>query len=367
MSQIYIGVMSGTSLDGADISIVEFEKNKLCSYQGKTYPFPKNLSKKLFELRNHALSLESLGRIDKSLGFFFSKCIKDYLTELSLDSKNILAIGFSGLTIYHKPSNPEPFTMQIGDPNIICKETKIDVASDFRRADMALNGEGAPLTPGFHKWYFGNSKETRVILNLGGIANITILEPGKKLVGFDTGPANTLIDCWSKKIWDIPYDEDGRMAKNGNISNLLLNELTSDSYFSKDPPKSTGTEYFNLNWLNSKLDELKIKIEDKDILRTLTQLTVDTISDSIERFLSEPCKIILCGGGVSNIFLVNQLKNRLNNFDIYSSQSFGLDPNLLESIAFAWLAKQRVDKIPSNVPSVTGAKKETILGSIYSK
>ena len=367
MSSIYIGLMSGTSLDGADICIVEFDENKIVSYQGKTFHFTKKLSEKLFELREKQLSLKSLGKIDKALGNFFSECILDFIQEFSLQNKNISAIGSSGLTIYHHPTGSNPFTIQIGDPNVISKKTKIDVISDFRRADIALNGEGAPLTPAFHKWYFGNEDKTRIILNLGGIANITIIDPKKNIVGLDTGPANTLIDNWSRKIWNIPFDKDGQLAKQGKISSSLLNLLTSDKYFLRKPPKSTGTEYFNLDWLYYYLNQLDFDIENKDILRTLTQLTVLTIKNSIESVIPEPCEIIICGGGVSNLFLIEQLKNQLPRHEIHSSQRYNLDPNLVESIAFAWLAKQRINKIPSNEPLVTGADRKTILGSIHSK
>lgn len=363
MNKLYIGLMSGTSLDGIDAVLADF-----------SHPQPKlianHYNKFAPELRQTILSLchpgadeiNRLGELDVILGKHFAATVKTLLQKNNLSSNIIRAIGSHGQTIRHHPERQ--FTLQIGDPNIIAAETGITTIADFRRRDVALGGQGAPLVPAFHQAVFAKQNANRVILNIGGIANITLL-PKKPssftVLGFDTGPGNTLLDAWTEKHLQQPFDKNGEWAAQGKINIALLKILLADNFFKLEPPKSTGREYFHLNWLEKHFSASENPV---DIQTTLTELTAQTIINAIKKYFSDG-EILVCGGGMHNLFLINRLRELAKNFSIESTEKYGIHPNWVEATAFAWLAKQTCEGRPGNLASVTGATKEAILGGIY--
>lgn len=361
MSELYIGLMSGTSVDGIDAVIVDLsgpKPNLVGSFYQKYAP----------ELRLQILELcapgqdeiNRLGELDVILGKAFAKATNDLLNNTGIKSTSIKAVGSHGQTIRHHPGRQ--FTLQIGDPNIIAAETGITTVADFRRRDIAHGGQGAPLVPAFHHSIFAKEGANRIILNIGGIANITVLPASNgNIIGFDTGPGNTLLDAWIELHLQETHDKNGNWGSQGQINEKLLNILLKDPFFSLPPPKSTGREYFNLIWLRQFLFD---PIEPVDVQATLTELTASSILNAIEKITPEG-EILVCGGGTHNEYLLSRLKSRSERFSIESTQTFGVHPDWVEAFAFAWLAKQTMETKPGNVVSVTGAKKETILGGIY--
>lgn len=365
MSELYIGLMSGTSGDGIDAVLVDFSNGiKILSthYQ----PYTDALREKIFALCQPGQNeIQRLGELDVVLGQQFAQASMKLLKNSNVAAKNILAIGSHGHTIRHCPKENVPFTLQIGDPNIIAAETGITTISDFRRKDIALGGQGAPLVPAFHNVIFSSDKIDRVILNIGGIANVTFLPKDKiQLIGFDTGPGNTLLDAWiykHKKAWQ---DKNGDWGRNGKIHEALLKHLLQDPYFHLVAPKSTGREYFNVTWLQTYLEEFA-DIDPASVQATLTELTALSIIEAIKPLMPQG-EILICGGGVHNEFLLSRLKHAAClAYQLHSTEVYGLHPDWVEATAFAWLAKQTLNKQAGNAPAVTGAKEKTILGGVY--
>jgi len=361
---LYIGLMSGTSLDGVDIAIVNIDKKppELVASHYQTYP-----SQLLHEIksmcRQSSTDLEQLGQLDAQLGEFYAECIDRALNKARLSKHDIKAIGSHGQTIHHNPRCTQPYTMQIGDPNRMAERTGITVVADFRRRDIAAGGQGAPLVPAFHQAMFRSNNETLAVINIGGISNVSHLskDPLAPLIGFDCGPGNTLMDQWCQHHFSQHYDNDGLLASQGNINEDLLNSLLSDPYFSAAHPKSTGPEHFNLKWLKQHTTKHPGSIN--DTLSTLCELTAASIALSLES-LGDIDRVLLCGGGIHNPFLIKRLHHLLKQ-PVETTKSLGIEPDWLEAIAFAWLAKQTIEGKPGNAPSVTGANKSVILGAIY--
>lgn len=363
MNELYIGLMSGTSADGIDAVIVDLKTATPRLIATHYEPYPKILREKilnLFEASNN--EIEKIGELDVLLGKEFSRAANTLIKNQALSEKEIMAIGSHGQTIKHKPN--QAFTLQIGDPNIIAAETGITTVADFRRKDLALGGQGAPLVPAFHQAMFASKETNRAVVNIGGIANVTLLSCDKKyLIGFDTGPGNGLMDEWVHYHHQKFYDSAGRWAQAGNINEALLQAFLNDPYFQKPPPKSTGREYFNLNWLQNFLKNFSDT--PVNIQATLAELTAQSIIQAIQIYFSNS-DIIICGGGVHNNFLMQRLKKYAGvQFEIISSAQFDIDPDFIEAFAFAWLAKQTLNRKTGNIPSVTGASKAAILGGIY--
>lgn len=358
----YIGVMSGTSVDAVDIALVEFDKKANLKFY-REYPIPDALASEIKSV-NAKTDFDTIVKLDGKLGLLFSNCINEFLKEFHISPKLVFAIGCHGQTVFHKPNANIPTSIQIGDPNIICSMTKIKTVCDFRRMDMAYGGQGAPLTSAFHQYQFSNNTESLVVLNIGGIANITMLPINGNIVSFDTGPGNILLDDWAKIHIKKRYDENGQWATTGQVNEKLLNILLQDPYFTKTPPKSTGREYFNLNWLNSITKKEKIYNNPQSIQVTLLELTTESIANTINSFAHNYNKVLICGGGAYNKKLVVNLKNKLN-IKLASTQEYGLAPNCIEATSFAWLAKQRLEKLPANIPTITGASRKAILGAVY--
>ncbi|KAK5580815.1 hypothetical protein RB653_000839 [Dictyostelium firmibasis] len=403
MGEIYIGVMSGTSLDGIDVVIIEFSDKdendenikRINVKQSYSHSMPIDIKKDVLSMcQGQKTTLSEVGDLNRRLGIVYAEAINEAIKLSSIDPNSILAIGCHGQTVWHQPPTKtktttttiitdsqknDGFTIQLGDCNRIATLTGITTIGDFRNRDISYGGQGAPLTPSFHKYSLSSSKETRIILNIGGISNITLL-PSNNIIpvtGFDTGPGNILLDSWIQlKMNGKPYDKDGEWANQGKINELLLKSLYdySSSFLNKLPPKSTGRELFNIQWLLNVIESIKDneKVRDEDVQATLLEFTCRTIVDEIIRIKN--CKIdrvLVCGGGCKNKLIMNRLSTLLKDYDdsckVSTTDEFGINSQDMEAIAFAWFAKRTLNHQTSNLISVTGASKETILGAIYLK
>ncbi|MGR9117182.1 MAG: anhydro-N-acetylmuramic acid kinase [Gammaproteobacteria bacterium] len=367
MAELYIGLMSGTSNDGIDAGLVDFSKAIPRFIDFEYLPFPEQIRIQLGRLASthEPIYLRDYGTLDTQLGQLFATAVQNLLTKTGLSANAITAIGSHGHTIYHAPHLETPFCLQIGDPNIIAQKTGITTVADFRRRDIAAHGQGAPLVPAFHRAVFADAEENRVIVNIGGIANITILPKNNlaSAMGFDTGPGNTLMDHWVEKFKSVNYDKDGEWAKSGHKNQEILTQIKSDPYFAKDAPKSTGKEYFSLSWLAQRVPSLS-SYKAEDVQASLCHLTADTICDAIHRYAPETERVLICGGGVHNQLLMSLIQQQMS-CPVVPTEKYGLHSDHVEAIAFAWLARQTIKSQPGNLTRVTGAKSPVILGGIY--
>ena len=356
-------------MDGIDAALVEFGDHRCEIRATLSMQYPDELRSALLEASRTPgeCTVDVIGKLDHWIGACFRDAALALLKASNISAKEVAAIGSHGQTLRHQPHAARPFTLQIGDPNIIAAGTGITTVADFRRADVALGGEGAPLTPAFHRWLFADPEADRAIVNIGGIANVTLLpasSPG--VAGFDTGPGNTLLDSMARQNLDKPYDEDGAWAAAGTASGELLQEMLSDKYFELPPPKSTGFEYFNTDWLNAKISSLgKTAPMAVDIQATLAELSARTIASAILENTPGTIEVLVCGGGVHNQDLVQRLTTCLAGSTVKSTESFGLHPDWVEAAAFAWLAGRRLEGKPGNIPAVTGASRPAVLGAVY--
>jgi anhydro-N-acetylmuramic acid kinase len=370
MKNLYIGLLSGTSMDGIDAGLFEIDEASCTTRATLTLEYPGALRTELLHASRNpgTCDLDTIGRLDNWVGECFMQAAEALIARHAVDKSLIRAIGSHGQTIRHQPRSDRPFTLQIGDPNVIAAGTGLTTVADFRRRDMALGGEGAPLTTAFHKWFLANPDESRVVLNMGGIANITVLPAGSGTVfGFDTGPGNTLLDAWIQSRKDSRYDSNGIWSDSGRVSADLLAALLDDPYFRSPPPKSTGFEYFNLAWLQKGIADVS-KLEsiwDEDVQATLTALTATTIADAIRKYAPASRRVLACGGGVHNAALMRRLKEQLPSVVLESTAGYGIAPEWVEAATFAWLAKRCLDGEPGNLPDVTGASRQTVLGGVY--
>lgn len=366
MSELYIGLMSGTSADGIDAALVDFNDNKVRLIEFEYLPFSDKLKKQIHNLveADAKVSLKEYGELDTLLGNLFAGATYSLLVKAGIPASDIKAIGSHGQTIYHSPAGVLPFSLQIGDPNIIAEKTGITTVADFRRRDIAATGHGAPLVPAFHKAVFSDSHENRSIVNIGGIANITILpaNANEKVTGFDTGMGNTLMDQWILKHLNQRFDNNGLWAREGKINFGLVDLLKQDAYFQALPPKSTGKEYFSSGWLEQNCSTADFLAE--DIQASLCFLTAVTICDAIKKYAPATERVLICGGGVHNSFLM-QLIQQLLPFPAESTETYGIHPDHVEAMAFAWLARQTLNGLTGNLKEVTGANNAVILGGIF--
>lgn len=363
--ELYLGVMSGTSMDGVDTALVAITADEIELLAHDTYPMPSPLKQRLLKLcREEQSSISEIGTLDHILGHLFADAVHALLDRTGYRSEQIRAIGNHGQTVCHQPFGRPPFTIQIGDANIIATKTAIDTVADFRRKDMALGGQGAPLVPAFHQTIFADEESSVVVLNIGGIANISVIRPGKPVLGYDTGPGNTLMDAWSRRHMGSEYDEDARFAKRGKVDTSLLAALMDEAYLARAAPKSTGRELFNLNWLEPRLSGRAAAPQ--DVARTLCEYTAYTIADQIRHYRSGPAPSVrACGGGARNPLLMARLDALLPDWTVTTTDAYGIPGDGLEAMAFAWLAQRRIHKLPSNLPAVTGATKAVSLGVLY--
>lgn len=366
---LFIGLMSGTSMDGVDAAVVEFGSHSCKVHASASTPYPDELRGQLLQLSRDPTrcTLDDLGALDQRIGECFRDAARGILERAAVPSTAVTAIGSHGQTIRHQPRALRPFTLQIGDPNIIAAGTGITTVADFRRRDIALGGEGAPLAPAFHQWLFGHEGRRAAVVNIGGIANVTVLNGATdQVIGFDTGPGNTLLDGWIRDKKQRPFDDCGMWAATGQVREHLLARLLDDPFFSLEPPKSTGFEYFSAAWVADALSSREHgAVEDADVQATLAELSAITISRAVSRYGGDVSQLIICGGGVHNADLMSRLRRLLPAVSVVSSAKFGLDPDNVEAAAFAWLAKRCLERQPGNLPSVTGASHASILGAIY--
>ena len=365
-TEIYIGLMSGTSLDGVDIAIADFAGALPKLLFSTTYPYHNSIRSRIRDITlNPSASIDSLCQLDIELGKVYAEVVNHSLAKINLAHSQILAIGCHGQTIRHRPDAAFPYTLQSGDPNTVAAETGIATVADFRGKDVALGGEGAPLATAFHQFMFSSATTNRAIINIGGIANITYLpcQPGQTVLGFDTGPGNTLMDCWVQLHKNKAYDNYGQWAKSGLIINQLLDAMMEEPYFKRPPPKSTGTDYFNPDWLAAYRPD---DYAPADIQATLLELTALSIADGISQLPAMPSECFVCGGGAHNLYLLARLQKALPESTISTTAQLKVDPDYIEALAFAWLAKQRINNLPGNIPSVTRASAQSVLGGIYS-
>lgn len=365
-SELYIGLMSGTSLDGIDVAIVDFNVFPPRLLYSGTSPYDSNLHQRLRDLhRSPQTTLDALYRLDAELGEAYAHSVNQALKATNLAVEQIAALGCHGQTIWHSPDSTPAFTAQIGDPNRLCALTGITTVSDFRRKDIALGGQGAPLAPALHRFLFRSDEENRVVINIGGIANVTWLPTDSALpiMGFDTGPGNTLLDYWVGEHFGSPYDDGGSWASGGQVLEGMLNQmLTKEPYFVLSAPKTTGTEYFNPNWLNPYLQD---DYTARDVQATLVELTAITLAESIRGLPDLPDKAYVCGGGAHNQFLLERLAQQLPESAVETTAALGLDPDFVEAVAFAWLARERIAERPGSLAEVTHASRSSILGGLY--
>lgn len=356
--------MSGTSVDGIDAVAVDFSHGQCQLIATHAHPFPRELSGSIQHLiqQPDTISLDGLGALDVALGHAYADAVLALLEQSQLSASRIAAIGNHGQTLRHQPDSELPFSLQIGNAAVIAERTGITTVADFRSRDIAAGGQGAPLVPAFHKTLFTHADEARVILNIGGIANITILND-QPIQGFDTGPGNTLMDAVCQRYADRPYDANGELAAQGQVDQALLVQLLSDPYFAQTPPKSTGRKLFNLDWLQKHVTNLD-EISESDLLATLCSLSAYSISQDIQRYAPQTQRVLVCGGGAHNQHLMNLLAEQLN-CSVESTAKHGLAPDWVEAVAFAWLAKQCIEGQAGNLPDATGAQGERILGAVY--
>jgi anhydro-N-acetylmuramic acid kinase len=361
----FLGLLSGTSVDGVDAAIVEFGEHECAVLYATTTPFPPALRLRIEALiERSVIALEELGALDTALGDFFGECALECMRRSGVEPGSITAIGHHGQTVLHQPQGAEPATIQLGDPNRVAVKTGLAVVTDFRRMDLALGGQGAPLMPAFHAWLLAKAPEPQAVVNIGGIANVTLVESGQPTRGFDTGPGNTLMDLWISRCLGHAFDADGAWGSGGRVDSVLLERLLADAYFSRLPPKSTGREYFHRAWLEARLAAHAHEVDDRDVQATLCELTARSIAQAIDasgRFH----RVVLCGGGAFNRQLVARLTASLPDAEIVTSNSFGVAPDWVEAAGFAWFAWARMKGYASNCPSVTGARRAAVLGGVY--
>jgi anhydro-N-acetylmuramic acid kinase len=365
-SGLFIGLMSGTSLDGVDAVLIRFEPQLKIEF-ARTYDLPAALVKNLLALSqtDANIHLDAVGRLDSELGQCFANIVLQCLRDASVASDSITAIGSHGQTLRHAPNGEHPFTMQLGDAHIIAEQCGIDTVADFRRRDVAAGGQGAPLVPAFHASIFSDADEERAILNIGGIANLTLLPRNGKVRGFDTGPGNGLMDAWCSQHLNKRYDANGEFAASGAVHAELLQRCLSDDWFALPPPKSTGRDQFNLAWLQTKITGMNIS--PADVQATLAALTAHTIASALQTEMPDCQRTLVCGGGSHNPVLMHHLRQLLTSMQIVTTEAHGLHPDYVEAAAFAWLAKETLSKRPGNLPAVTGAKGLRVLGVVYPK
>ncbi len=363
---LYVGLISGTSMDAIDAALVEIDGARCVVQHARAVSYAPALREQLFRLisRPVGVNLDEVGALDTAVGEAFAAAALQLLREANVHGAQITAIGSHGQTLRHQPGGAHPFTWQIGNPDIIAERTGITTVADFRRRDVAAGGEGAPLAPALHQAVLGSATEARAVINIGGIGNITWLPPDATPVGFDTGPGNCLMDGWSERHRGIAFDRDGEWAASGRVDPSLLQSLLSEPFFSKPPPKSTGRELFNMGWLDTHLGALKPQPSPADVQSTLCELTARSIATACQQ-LGQVQRALLCGGGAHNRELRRRLEVHLTATVIATTAAFNLDPDFVEAAAFAWLASRTLAGLPGNLPSVTGARHRVVLGSIH--
>ena len=365
-AHLYLGLISGTSADGIDAAIASFDDGQARLHFGRTYPWDPALRAQLVALgqQGTSLSLDAIAELDVRVARAFAEAANLALADSGVAAADVQAIGSHGQTLRHRPWGPYPFTLQLGDPSTIAERTGITVVADLRKRDVAAGGHGAPLLPGLHAELLRVTEEDRAVLNLGGIANLTLLPAAasEPVRGFDTGPANALMDAWCLHHHGEDYDRGGAFARSGRVDPALLERLLADDWFTQPPPKSTGRDQFHLGWVEARLAGNE---SPADVQATLVALTATTVANALLASQPGTRRVIACGGGVHNPVLMQALATALPGVQVESTAAHGLDPDHIEAMGFAWLARQTMHRLPGNLPSVTGAAGARILGGIY--
>ncbi|WP_308445013.1 anhydro-N-acetylmuramic acid kinase [Paraburkholderia flagellata] len=366
---VYFGLMSGTSMDGVDGISVRFAAGQRPVVLAEAFVgFAQGLREALFSLQQPGENeIEREALAGNALAARYAVCCHELLRAGNVASGDVRAIGAHGQTVRHRPE--KGYTVQIQNPALLAELTHIDVIADFRSRDVASGGQGAPLVPAFHATLFGSREETRVVCNLGGISNITVLSSTGTVRGFDCGPANALLDLWAERHLGKPYDENGKFAVSGNLHQPLLNALLDEPFFEQQPPKSTGRDLFNAQWLDDKLKGFE-SLTPADVQATLVALTAVSVAREIERHASDCRAVYVCGGGARNAALMTALQKALETggvagVPVMTTEALGVPPHQVEPLAFAWLAMRCVAREPGNLAAVTGAAGERVLGAIY--
>ncbi len=366
-SELFVGVMSGTSLDGIDVAVVDFQPGAASIVHAQTVAYDDELRGALRRLcAGEAFGVSEFFRYDAILGDTYANAVNATLASAGLEAGRVGAIGCHGQTLWHSPDTTPAFTVQIGDPNRVAAGTGIATVADFRRKDMALGGQGAPLAPVLHRALFRHPQEDRVIANIGGIANITVLpaDTGSAISACDTGPGNTLADAWIERHRGQRFDRDGAWARGGRVIETLLEAwLGSEPYFAAAAPKTTGTEYFNLARIEPQPEP---GLDPRDVMATLVELTARSLAAEISRLpLSRPACYV-CGGGAQNPLLLERLAAAMPDSTVHSTAALGVDPDYVEATAFAWLARERLAGRPIQLVDITHAERNSLLGGLYS-
>ena len=357
--------MSGTSMDGIDAVVASFDETGINIVATHERPYAETLRHALLKAVATPVDqpIDNIGSLDRQVGECFRDATFELLEKSGVAASDIRAIGSHGQTVRHQPDAVAPYTLQIGNPDLIAAGTGITTVADFRSADIAAGGQGAPLVPPFHQWLFGSADTDRVILNIGGIANLTLLKSdGSPVLGFDTGPGNTLLDRWVQRHRKETFDRNGHWAASGKCAEDLLERLLSFGYFDLVPPKSTGLEDFNLAWLQQ---HDVGSYDPADVQATLSELSARTIANHITAYAHEARELFVCGGGAHNEDLLARLAHNLPGTAISTTEAVGLDPDWVEAAAFAWLAMRTMNDQTGNLPSVTGARNKVVLGTIH--
>jgi len=370
---LFLGLMSGTSADGINAALVRFRPGAeptVCELvHGRTYDWDATLRDRLIALGQggDARSLDELGTLDIRVAEAFAQAAQALLEEAGVAAAEVAAIGSHGQTVRHRPAGAaldgrHPFTWQIGDGAVIAERTGIATVADFRRRDVAAGGHGAPLLPAFHAAMLGSREEDRAALNLGGIANFTLMPARGEVRGFDTGPANCLMDAWALRHLGRPFDADGAFARQGEVDAALLARLLDEPWFALPPPKSTGREQFQLGWVETRLGGGE---RPQDVQATLLELSAVSIAQALRAQQPATRRVLACGGGVRNGALLARLAALLPQATVETTAVYGLDPDFVEAMGFAWLARQTLAGLPGNLPSVTGARGLRVLGTVH--
>ncbi|MSR15300.1 MAG: anhydro-N-acetylmuramic acid kinase [Gammaproteobacteria bacterium] len=367
---IFLGLISGTSLDAIDAALIDISSDGIRLLNYAETPYSRDLRTQLEEsIATHAkIHLSDLGSLHARIGHEFAAAAASLLEVSKIDRKDVVALGSHGQTLVHHPELKPPFSIQLGDPNIIAFHTGITTVADFRSMDLAAGGQGAPLVPPFHAELFGHAGVSRAVVNIGGIANITLLPESSEVpvAAFDTGPGNTLLDNWIRAQLGQAFDRNGAWAASGQVNIDLLKVLLAEEYFARGPPKSTGRELFNLGWLKRALAQCgEAPLSPADIQRTLVALTARSIVTQIARYQSGCAELILCGGGANNTLLLADIQAAAPRMRLFTTTELGVPAGAIEAMAFAWLAHRRVAGLPGNLPAVTGARQSVLLGGVY--
>ncbi len=367
--ELFIGLISGTSVDAVDCALCDFSRCDSPLLASHCEPIPAGLRNRLLAHSSpQTTTLSALGSMDVELGELFARAAMQLLGRSPHDRKAIRAIGSHGQTLYHSPDSPFPFTLQIADPNVIAARTGITTIADFRRMDMALGGQGAPLAPLFHQSIFRSPDRHRAILNLGGIANLTFLpkDPEQPVVGLDTGPASGLMDAWILRHRQKRFDKGGQWALSGSVHSALLQRLLADPYFNRPTPKSTGREYFSLQWLDHQLQQSGLTLlPAEDVQATLLEFSARTVVDGFLLTTAPPEQLVVCGGGIYNDALLRRIRTLAPQTEVFSSAELGIPPDWVEAMTFAWLAWRRVCGSTVDCTRLTGARQPALLGGLY--